>query len=326
LLKRLNAVFEQAAAKNSESVSENGPAKEKLKKGIAEEQDKDARAALEKDLSEERWRSPFTPVTYLHIRRLIHSSPEDEIREAADDEDLLAAAQRFMAPAPESVPYYQPVPNEFPEFIKALNVNQVGPVQQRDERVVDTAIRTVLGTWVARPAAEGIEIPGHVAILKGRPFAAVQDKYATTLPGAGKVNAFTEGGHIYIATAATDPTTIVHEGIHLYASGVIRRIFGNHIDEGFTEYFARMVAKSAFNVTRDKYPDHYKAAVPIIEQLNPDAVAGAYFGGSVDGMRAHFRNLRAQRHGVRSGYDEDWAAFCALMQDEKYAEAKALLV
>jgi hypothetical protein len=86
-----------------------------------------------------------------------------------------------------------------------------------------------------------------------------------------------------------------------------------------------MVAKAAFNVTRDKYPVVHDVAAVLIERLDVDAVARANFAGGSEAMQGRFRLARRDRHGVRSGFDEDWAAFCRLLKDKQYEQAKAML-
>jgi hypothetical protein len=326
LLERLKAAFEEAGRVNTEAKSQDLPAKLKLSEALEAATDPQARAALKHQLDWQHWRAPFRPVRFLHIRRSIHAASSEERAEAAGSADLLAAAQRYMAPDPTEVPYYQSsVPNDFPEFVASLGVKQTGGVKPFDELKVDKAIRSVLGAWVERPARAGIEIPGHVSILKDRPLEAVKSKYTATLPGGGKVNAFTEDGHIFLGSSAGDPSTIVHEGIHLYASGAVRQMFGSDFDEGVTEYFARMVASKEFSVARDKYEAQHAVATSVIQRLDVDAVARAYFGGSTEPLMARFRILRRDLHGVRRDHQEDWVRFCEHLKEKRYNDATGML-
>lgn len=265
------------------------------------------------------------PVRFMQVAVLIRTASDEERAAAADDEELIGAASRRMAPDLRIIPYDQGVFNDFPQFVSALGVHQKGSVEHHDVFEVDTAIRQVLGEWVDAPVQSGVQLPGHVVVLKDRYLKAVQAKYALSLPGGGKVNAFTEQGTLYLGSSRGEPSTIVHEGIHLYAEGSFRRVFGDTFDEGVTEYFARLVA-TTLDYERDKYQDEYTAASEIIAILSVDIVARAYFEGNIDVLMQEFFGLR-KRHGVadEKQVENDWKMFLQHLKDKKWELAKALL-
>jgi hypothetical protein len=267
------------------------------------------------------------PVRFLHIRAAINSADDEERQEAAEDEELLNAAREWMAPPGHMVPEGD-LPNDFPEFVTSLGVKQQGKVTPYDETEVDDAIRSELGSWVGKRVRDGVEIPGHVTVLDKRNLKTAAAKYTIQLPGGGAVNAFTEGGNIFLGASSGEPSTIVHEGIHLYAEGSFRKAFGDDFDEGVTEYFARIVAGNVFGDARTtKYATQFDAAKVVIDALTDDAVARAYFGGSVDFMQGQFLNVRRIRHGQTKMPRalEDWASFQQLLRDKKYTAAHELI-
>lgn len=263
------------------------------------------------------------PVRFAEIRSTIERAPESQKKEAAADDDLIEAASRWMAPPGHLIPDDPVIWNDYPDFVLSLGVKQSGTVAHMDEGVVDNAIRTTLAAWVQQRVADQITIPGHVTILKSGNFKKAQEKFQASLPGGGKVNAFTEGGNIYLGASAGEDTTIVHEGIHLYAQGSFRGQLGDDFDEGVTEYFARKVV-TAMGVTRgDKYKDQHDVAKVIISVLTDDATAVAYFSGNLDPIRGQYREARLKHD---SEATDDWDAFRELLKDKKYEEAKKLIV
>jgi hypothetical protein len=215
------------------------------------------------------------PVFFAAISQLIAGSSKDEIDEVRKDEELLDAASRVLAPPDAWIPYPQSVPNGLPELVKALHLNQKGKIEPYNFQRVDEAIQRNFNQWIRKE----VTIPENVVILQSSLFKSVQKKYAANLPGSGQVNAFTEEGTIFLNANRGEASTIIHEGIHLFADGIFRKTFGDKLDEGVTEYFARKVAKKEFEIERDKYPEEYKYAAEFIKIFSMDEVARVYFGG-----------------------------------------------
>ncbi|WP_437277540.1 hypothetical protein WME90_40835 [Sorangium sp. So ce375] len=260
-------------------------------------------------------------VRYAEIYQLIVAASPQEITEAARDEEMLEAGARVLAPPDNWIPYPEPVPNDFPDLVKALKVRLVGAVRPHDPGPVDDAVRKVLGDYVRRRVDAGVNIAEHYVVLSANLFKAAQRKYAASLPGGGQVNAFTEEGTIYLSTSRGEPSTIIHEGIHLYASGNFRRLFGDSLDEGVTEYFARRVAIT-LNYQRDRYRDEHAAALRLVQIFGELAVGSAYFRDDHSLISAQYlKKLKAMGVSKLAQREASWLPFLQRLKEKKWDEA-----
>ncbi len=254
---------------------------------------------------------------------LANATPAEKLQ-AAQDTDFIAAAARIIDR------------DSLPQFLQNLGANEPGRVAHLNPADVDAAIRTVLGRMVERPVARGVTLAGNTVILKDFAFGKIKAKYTGSIPGGGTVNAFTEEGIVCMRASGGEPSTMIHEGIHLYAEGSFRKTFGDNFDEGVTEYFARIVVTNASRrpalpaavrtlQPRTSYADELAIANVFIARLGEAAFADAYFNGSTMRMLAQFIEVRTRAGYPRKEAAAEFPKFSDALKSKTFAEAKRLI-
>ncbi|HKV35418.1 MAG TPA: DUF4157 domain-containing protein [Pyrinomonadaceae bacterium] len=95
------------------------------------------------------------------------------------------------------------------------------------------------------------------------------------------------------APPSAQPSTIVHETIHLYGTEEWREKAGHWADEGTTEYFTRRILSKQKNeegggagmFERISYPEEFEAVKCLADKGNDELLADAYFLGKVEPLR-----------------------------------------
>ena len=119
---------------------------------------------------------------------------------------------------------------------------------------------------------------------------------------------------------SAQPSTIVHETIHLYGSDAWAKKASHWGDEGATEYFTRRILSKQKNeegggagmFERSSYPEEFEAVKCLAKKANDELLADAYFLGKVDAIRKD----------VGAAKFDAWAA---AMKDKDYPKAHAAL-
>ena len=245
------------------------------------------------------------PLHFDDVKGLINDAPLEERAEAAAD------AEGVMFDAIGGVD-----DDSYASFVAALGVRVKSKVHTLKDAKVDEAIQGVLDGWVSVPAKKGVTVQGHVVVLTTGQLKKAAKQYAASLPGGGQINAFTEDGTIFLGATSGVLTTVVHEGIHLYASGVVKKLLGGGFDEGVTEYFARLVATKAFGAERDAYAVEHKVASFVIGKLSEEAMATAYFAGVPEPLEKAFNEAKVKG---------DWKSFAEALESKSWDEASQML-
>ena len=90
---------------------------------------------------------------------------------------------------------------------------------------------------------------------------------------------------------------------------------GSLLDEGITEYFAR-VALNTFGITRirSNYQGPWELATWLVAKLGQPIVADAYFGGKYQPLVSAYE----------STFSTKWNVFATAVEDKKFKPAMAL--
>jgi hypothetical protein len=267
------------------------------------------------------------------LRTTIELAQSTERADASYNKKLLAAASASLSKKDYG---------HFLAWLRAHALEQVegkgpdGAKTSRHERVetADVKIREKIGELIKGSVAGGAA--GRVAVLDEKQWNLVIEGYVSNQlerHEAKLSNAFTApDGYIYIRADRGDAGTLIHESVHFYSPDACLRTLGEPLNEGLTEYFARLVMPTEVASTRTKYPKAFAFAVELMAVVSQDVAAKAYFQGDIAGLEGSIPAERWQAL-VRSvrGTDEkkfsdesdvDWEAASAHLKGAKF-EPKA---
>lgn len=241
------------------------------------------------------------PLTYL---RPIITSASDEERDAAGaDKDLLDKLST------------QVNNKDIPRLMWLLNVRQESSEDVDDPHgdITDMSIRSDIeimrefGELIRDVSMRGVEVLGRVVVLQGDDWVRTMKTFH---PGESssdlkKINAETTGGIIYLNADRGDEGTLIHESIHQYAPDDFAAAFGNELNEGATEYFARKIT-TRLNIPRAVYESNIALITPIIQRLGEGVIARAYFQADIGGVKSLFLGHRLSAHGDREKAVKEW--------------------
>jgi hypothetical protein len=191
---------------------------------------------------------------------------------------------------------------------------------------VDRLILATLGDFL-REENRVSKIAGHVAVLREDAYKKVVaqfEKSPQALPEAQASTAFQHEGRIFINADKGDPGTLIHEGCHQFAPDDFKNTFGNDLNEGVNEYFARkaMSGLPYFPMYRSEYAKQFAVASALVDALSEPVVAHAYFQAKIeDELKTKFTTLR---HG-KGDPETDWSNLKKYAKEEKREEFRALL-
>jgi hypothetical protein len=163
--------------------------------------------------------------------------------------------------------------------------------------LTDTFVDTTpqIQQYVRKVAEGGLRVEGHVHIYAPEEFERRFVAYAT---GAGwtnekandektNVNGYQDGTEIHIRRN-TGVDTVIHEAVHLHASGAFATAVGRAFNEGATEHFTILICER-HGLKRDpKFGGDRLAAGRVAARLGVDVLAAAYFRGAVPALEAAF--------------------------------------
>lgn len=253
------------------------------------------------------------------FRDWVIEADETECADVAADNRLQARMQDYIRRG------------EYPMFRYYLGVHDTpeggaGPHGDVEARAgeLDGHIQAVLGEYAFGAAARGLTIEDRVIVLAGENWHSAVRAYFPNQGGADResINGFTQDGIIYLNADKGDPGTLIHEGVHQHAPDDFGANFGNKLNEGVTEYFARKVC-ARLAIPRKSYAEEFAAASKFIAALGEETVARAYFQGQVTVLtdaliarwsrRATLDSAYEKLHELRGLPDLEWEEQQALL-------------
>ena len=102
--------------------------------------------------------------------------------------------------------------------------------------------------------------------------------------------------------------TVIHEAVHLFSDTSFLSTLGKNVNEGATEYFARIAMGSKVAKTRNNYGSEVTAIEVLIGKSSQELLAGAYFKGEIDALKTKIGATKFNK----------WVT---KMKAKKYAEA-----
>ena len=194
---------------------------------------------------------------------------------------------------------------------------------------VDNLIRTNLALYVADAIKQGRKVEGEVSVVGDADFQLAFDRQwvdTGQIPkgtvATSKCNAFVDVNlskrHIWVHHDKGNQGTVVHEGMHKYASPVLRteqmdvytKSGGttggiSQLDEGLTEYFTRKVT-DPMRITRGNYANQHVIASKIAAAAGDTVAAAAYFDGAFDALKKRWASPTWQQLALAIE-GQDWA-------------------
>ena len=204
-----------------------------------------------------------------------------------------------------------------PPQIKVPRGQWITP-EQSDQLLADDKL---IGPRIKDRVAKGTKAVGHTTELdtldflqKAADIEGEDAKIEETSRDMISTGGFMYGGEIYLHRKTSDdyysvtrggktepvfsppsaqPSTIVHETIHLYGTEAFREQAGHWADEGTTEYFTRRILSKQENeegggagmFERISYPQEFEAVKCLADEANDELLADAYFLGQVEPLR-----------------------------------------
>ncbi|MES2937672.1 MAG: hypothetical protein V4864_08310 [Pseudomonadota bacterium] len=258
-------------------------------------------------------------IPFALLRDWVSDADETECAAVAADADLLARMRDHLRRG------------EYPMFRYYLGVHDApraaaAPHGDVDERApeIDTEIEDELGAYVFAAAARGLTLEHRVLVLGGDDWHAAVRAYFPNQGASDResISGFTQNGVVYLNADKGDAGTLIHEGIHQHAPDDFVGAFGNKLNEGVTEYFARKVC-ARLGIPRKSYADEVSVATAFIAKVGEPLVASAYFQGLVgtltDALQARWNragsleDTAAKLRRLRGMIDLEWDAQQALL-------------
>ena len=194
----------------------------------------------------------------------------------------------------------------------------------------DKLIQTQIQRYVAEAVKAGRKMEGEISVVGDDDYQmAFNRQWVDTgffQPGTdakATCNAFVDVNlpkrHIWVHRDLGNFGTVVHEGMHKYASSVLRdeqmslvKDSGgiSQLDEGITEYFARLVLGTS--VSRTNYQVQWQLADALVHRVGEPTVAKAYFDGALPALKTAFESSK-KKTGA-------WAPYAQAFEEQKYQE------
>ena len=94
------------------------------------------------------------------------------------------------------------------------------------------------------------------------------------------MDGFHDQGELYVRQGQESPGTVIHEAIHFIAPDDFKSLYGFSVNEGFTEYFARLVARHASVHPSTSYPEQHAGVAALAHLVGDATLANAFFTGN----------------------------------------------
>lgn len=199
--------------------------------------------------------------------------------------------------------------------------------------MVDTVIRTYLGAYVGGAVGAGRQVEGEVSVVGDDDWELAFKRQWTKphlQPFITGANAFVDVNqpqrHIWIHKDRGGPGTAIHEGVHKYASPVLRDELINtyrgggadvcNLDEGLTEFFTRLaITRGGLGYQRRSYPNQFAAVKRLTTKVPYSVLARAYFDGEFTALKQEFA--------TKTG--NNWDDYAKALEENDYGTANALV-
>jgi hypothetical protein len=271
----------------------------------------------------------------------IHSGPQADAAAASVQARAFTVGRDLVFAAGEHAPGSEGgkrlLAHELTHVIQQTGGHEV--VQCDDAKVKHTTGKQVdtylnannfIKTYIEAKFKKGIKAEGHVHIDTEAEFVKAWVKYATGRENpdtkkaftaeeaknwASNINAFRDGTELHLHQDRGEPTTAIHESIHLFQEDTFASKVGFNAKEGTTEYFTRMICAEQ-KITREGfYASELKSIEKLVTVTTKETLAAAYFQGKVDDLE---KAVEAKGKGT-------FAKWVGFMNGAKYSDANALL-
>lgn len=195
----------------------------------------------------------------------------------------------------------------------------------------DKYIRARLGPLVAGAVKANRQVEGEVSVVDDAEWVIAFERQWGKTISPSVANAFVDVSlpkrHIWIHKDRGNAGTVVHEGMHKYASAtlrdeLIRKYPGtmpiSQLDEGITEYFTREVT-GPLGIVRGNYQKPFLVTDQLVALVGRDTVAKAYFDGDFDGLKQAYL---AKKIGTTL---TDWETFARAIEEQRFSAASSCL-
>ncbi|MEX0268912.1 DUF4157 domain-containing protein [Leptolyngbyaceae cyanobacterium UHCC 1019] len=182
----------------------------------------------------------------------------------------------------------------------------------------------LVGQYAKSKFDAGIAVRGHLHIIPEAKWADTRVKHTLGRrhPDTGKtekdkdelrkeaitVRGFTvDKKEIYIRQGEDSPSTVLHEVIHLISEQTFIEDYGIAVNEGTTEYFARLVARRAGFHPGRNYNEEHNGVAALAYIVGDVALAEAFFTGKVLSMQQAVEDIKGPK------IFREW---CEVMRDD----------
>lgn len=157
-----------------------------------------------------------------------------------------------------------------------------------------------------------------MALTKSNPATGKVFTEAEATARAENVSAFQDKGAIHVHENRGEPSTTVHESIHLFDAGTAWTVkVGYNVNEGATEFFTKkLCAEISLPRGSGYYRSQHASVVKLVGVASENRLAAAYFNGKLAELEAAVDAAKGAG---------TWAKWLAFMKADKYTEADALL-
>ncbi len=270
-------------------------------------------AKLERSLADEleqTFSGGGTP-SIVDLQGIIGTATPEQKKKAADDDAFLGRAKVAL----NEDTYLGLLPALGVHRMPSTSTGKLGTGERGHvtAEYADTQIRAHLQLYLAEAVKAGRQVQGEVSVVGDADFQAAFDRQWVRAAGqAAKYrgrnawdvcNAFVDVNlpqrHIWVHRNMGGQGTVIHEGMHKYASDQIRNEqvamcnkkgidHGgiSRLDEGITEYFTRIVVNRLPMEPRTSYGNEWKVASRLASKVGEPLLAQAYYDGQFDALKS----------------------------------------
>ncbi|NWJ48694.1 MAG: peptidoglycan-binding protein [Chloroflexi bacterium] len=228
--------------------------------------------------------------------------------------------------------------DDYLTIVTKLRMFQVGTTAEDNKTHTsatdaDKDIRDKLSAYVAGAVKAGRQIEGMVGVVGDSDWdRAGEAHYGHDVwfngpppkdPKKDLINGFVDSkDRVWIHKDRGNAGTMIHEGLHKYASDKILNDWNFDMNEGITEYFTRKIGKSLPTpIARGNYQEQLDVIEPLSNVVGEAVMAGAYFDGKLDEMKKKYLEFRKGKGDDEAAQEQSWKDFLKDMDKERYAAA-----
>lgn len=250
----------------------------------------------------------WSNVTLSDIQPNIEAASQDERTLAWKSSLLLKAAKKNMG----TDPYLDMLPL-LGMFKKGVTAEDKKSHTRADK--ADQHIRKYLSAYVGDAVKAGKKVEGQVAVVDGKDWKDAYDREFGNDGLEDSTNAFVDKkGLIWVHKRRGNAGTIIHEGVHKYATDDFLSEVGFNFNEGITEYFTRKITKE-LKYDRGNYQNNFEFSEKFATYVGEAKLAKGYFDGSWVPVKDEFE----------SKSKKSWADLKAKVKSEDWGAAEGML-